>query len=149
MKKIYLVLVSLLILTACTKDKVFSFKYQNNNYILGEKFTKEKYGEPLQYSEIPSCAFDGIDKTYTYSHYEVTTYPVNGQDKVYVIYFLDDEITTSEGIRISDSFEDMIKTYGNNYQNEGNLYIYKQEKTILKFIVENNYITSIEYNYEI
>ena len=139
-----------LTITACTKNnKDFVFKYQNKDYLLGEVFTKEKYGEPLKYSEVASCAFDGIDKTYTYNHYEVTTYPVDGQDKVYVIYFLDDEVTTTEGLKISDSIEDMFNKYGKDYQKEGNLYTYKQNKTMIKFIVENDYVTSIEDNYEI
>ena len=121
---IILLFLCLFTITACkNNNKEFIFKYQNKEYLLGEVFTKEKYGEPLTYSEVPSCAFDGIDKTYTYSHYEITTYPVDGKDKVYVIYFLDDEITTTEGVKISDSLDDMLEKYGKDYQKEGNLYI--------------------------
>ncbi len=154
MKKVKLIIVFIscfILLTGCTNNnnKTFTFSYNNKEYYLGEVFTKEKYGEPLKYSEVSSCAFNGIDKTYTYSHYEVTTYPVDGQDKVYVIYFLDDEISTTEGVKISDTIDDMISKYGKNYKKEGNLYSYQLEKTILKFIIENNYITSIEYNHEL
>jgi hypothetical protein len=155
MKKIFIiVLLSIIILTGCNKktttnNREYYLSYNNKNYILGEPFVKENYGEPKNYSEVSSCAFEGLDKTYTYEHVELTTYPVDGKDKLYVIYFLDDEITTNEGIKISDSFEDMVAKYGSNYKNEGNLYTYTLGKTNLKFIIENNYITSIEYNYEV
>ena len=154
MKKIILSLIlfiSMILLVGCQNknNEVFTFKYNDKVYNLGEVFSKEKYGKELKYSEVASCAFEGIDKTYTYDHYEVTTYPVDNADKVYVILFLDDEVATTEGIKITDSKDDMIKKYGNDYKQEGNLYTYKKDKTILNFIVENDVITSIEYNYEI
>ena len=150
MKKILLIL-CLFLLVGCGKaaNKVYSLTLNNKTFYLGEEYTKEKYGESIGYSEVSSCSFEGLDKTYKYDHYEVTTYPVDGKDKVYLIYFLDDEISTTEGLKLSDSYNDMISKYGEKYKKEGNLYTYTLGKTNLNIIVENGFVTSIEYTHEV
>lgn len=154
MKKLLVVLLGILVLTGCSKKnknevQEFVLNYNNIEYKLGEVFSKDKYGEPKSYSEVESCAFDGIDKTYKYDHLEVTTYPKDKKDKIYVILFLDEKIRTNEGLRISDSLEDMKRLYGNDYKQEGNSYTYTRGKTDLQIIIENNYVTSIEYNLDV
>ena len=132
-----------------TKEVDYDFKYDGKVYKLGEPFNKEDYGEPLEYSEVASCAFEGLDKTYKYEHFELTTYPVNGVDTLYAIYFLDDEVETNEGLKISDTFEDMINTYGNDFSQEVNLYTYEQGKKNINILVPNDFVTSIEYRYSL
>ena len=127
----------------------YSFTDEKKEFKLGDIFTIEKFGEPINYTEIPSCAFNGLDKTYIYEHYEVMTYPDGSVDRILSIYILDDKISTTEGIKISDSYNDMIKKYGNNYKKDFNQYIYELNKAQIIFIVENNIIISIEYKYNI
>ena len=43
----------------------------------------------------------------------------------------------------------MTKTYGEDFKKEDNLYTYTKGKTNLKFIIENDFITSIEYTYDV
>ena len=144
------IFIIILLTTGCgeTKNKesnentTYTFSYNSKNLVLGEEFKKEEIGEPLDYSEVASCAFEGLDKTYTYEHFELTTFPDGDKDKIYSIYFLDNEITTNEGIKIGDTKEDLISKYGDN------LYAYKIDKTSLKFIIEDNSIISIEYSYD-
>ncbi len=150
------IFIIILLTTGCGENKnkeskentTYTFSYNNKNLVLGEEFKKEEIGEPLDYSEVASCAFEGLDKTYTYEHFELTTFPDGEKDKIYSIYFLDNEITTNEGIKIGDTKEDLISKYGDNYQQEDNLYAYKIDKTSLKFIIEDNSIISIEYSYD-
>ena len=157
MKKIIILLFAILLtLTGCKKVEEavqlkidFDFTYDGYTYKLGEKFNVDDYEEPESYSEIASCAFEGLDKTYTYEHFELTTYPVDGEERLYVIYFLDDEARTNEGIAIADSYEDMISSYGESYVKEENKYTYTIGKKSITFIVENDFITSIEYDYEV
>lgn len=128
-----------------SKEEAFSLEIGSKTINLGSEYQKEIFGSELEYSEIASCAFEGLDKTYRFQNYEVTTYPIDGVDKIASIYFLDDTISTKEGIKITDSYEKMVEIYGNNYQKEGIQYTYTLGKTSLIFLIENGFITSIEY----
>ena len=157
MKKRYLgislLIIVLIFTSACGKEEKkeqpekFELKYNNIAFELGGLFTKDKYGEELDYAEMQSCAFDGLDKTYTYEHYEIATYPKEDKDYISSIYFLDPEITTTEGLAIDDSKDKMIEVYGKDYKEEDGRYIYTKGKTQLIFIIQNDKITSIEYIY--
>lgn len=111
----------------------------------GNPFLKDELGKENSYSEIPSCAFDGVDKTYTYDHYEIIVSNVSNEDVIYSVYFLDDEVATEEGIKIADEKSKMIDIYGNDFENVGNEYIYSDGNVDLSFILENDVIVSIEY----
>ena len=129
------------------QEDVYAFADGGKEIILGEEFSKEKLGEEEAYSEIASCAFEGLDKTYTYTDYEITTFPDGKKDRIYSIYFLDTEVATKEGVKVSDSIDDMINAYGEDYEKQGNQYTYTKGKTNLEFIIENDVITSIQYTY--
>ncbi len=131
------------------KQEAFVLKSGDKEIVLGEEFSTEKCGKEKEYSEIPSCAFNGIDKTYKYDNYEITTYPDGAKDRILSIYFLDSGVSTTEGVKIADSYDDMVQAYGNEYENEGNKYSYKKGKTRIEFLVENKVITSIEYRYDV
>lgn len=129
------------------KEDIFMLKTGEKEIKLGEEFSKEKFGEEKDYSEIASCAFEGLDKTYTYDNYEITTFPDGEKERIYSIYFLNEEMETTEGVKLSDGIDKMKNTYGEEYENQGNQYTYKKGKTNLEFIVENDTITSIQYTY--
>ena len=131
-----------------SNPEVYTFSYNGLDYVLGSEFTTSKYGKEDSYSEAASCAFDGADKTFTYEHFEVATYPDGDIDRIASVYFLDHEIKTPEGISLGDSINDMTNTYGSDYQQSENLYTYTLGRTHLNFIVENDIITSIEYYYD-
>ena len=100
-----------------------------------------------EYSEIESCAFEGLDKEYTYDHYMIATYPEGEKDKVKTVYFLDEEAQTTEGVKMGDTYEKMVEVYGENYEQLDNQYTYEKGKTQLIFLIEDNVISQIEYNY--
>ncbi len=152
-----LVLVLLVTLTGCgskdsksdgSKDGVFTFKYEDMTIALGEEFSRTKYGEELEYAETPTCAFEDMDRTYTYEHYSISTYTLDNKEKVLSIYFLDTDVKTPEGISLGDSFDKVKDTYGKKYKKDDNLYKYTKGKTNLEFIIENDAVTSIEYTYD-
>ena len=103
-------------------------------------------GEPDSYFEAPSCAFQGIDKIYTYSHFEINTYQDNDTDKISMILFLDDLVSTSEGICIGMTKENMENVYGTGYEVQNGAYVYKKDSMKLVFIISDGEITSIEYD---
>ena len=155
--KVFLVIV-ILLLTGCAGDEIYSvggkdgsgeYYFRNNGitYRLNDEYNQEKHGKSIGYSEILSCAFEGLDKIYKYDHFEVTTYPNGTKDYIYSIYFLDVNVKTLEGLSISDSYQKMIEKYGEKYVKKDDEYIYTLGKTTLHFIVKNDIIESIEYLY--
>lgn len=102
-------------------------------------------GEPDKYFEAPSCAFEGLDKKYTYGSIEIDTYEIEGKDYVSCVYFRDDLVNTPEGICLYMTMEDMTNVYGNGYKEEFGMYVYEKDGMKLKFLVKDNEIISIEY----
>ena len=104
----------------------------------------EKLGEPLSYFEAASCAFEGLDKTYTYSGFQIITYPNGEKDCVSTIILKDDSVSTAEGVSIGDSKEKIQEVYGSGSE-EGNMIVYAKGDMKLCFIMQNDEIASIEY----
>lgn len=105
----------------------------------------EALGEPNSYYEAASCAFEGMDKFYTYNGFELETYPMNGKDFISVIVLKDDSVTTLEGAAIGNSRENVQEIYGTEFQENGNLLTYEKDDMKLCFILNNNEVLSIEY----
>ena len=101
-------------------------------------------GEPLSYFEAASCAFEGLDKIYTYSSFEIDTYPAQDKDLVSAVILKDDSVTTAEGICIGESLEKLQETYGDGIQESGML-VYEKDDMKLCFILQDDSIISIEY----
>lgn len=106
----------------------------------------EALGEPVSYFEAASCAFEGLDKMYTYNSFELDTYPVDGEDYVSAVIFKDDSITTAEGVAIGDSRARMEEVYGTESEAQGSMVVYHKDGMKLCFILDGDTITSIEYN---
>lgn len=105
----------------------------------------EALGSASNYFESPSCAFQGIDKTYTYSGFELYTYPKNKVDYVSSIYVLDGSVSTKEGIHLGSTLEEMTAAYGSDYKEDLGAYTYTKDKSTLTFIIDNGTVSSIEY----
>jgi len=104
-------------------------------------------GQPDSYFEAASCAFDGLDKTYTYDQIVVLTYPNEEDDSIDYISSvrLLEGISTPEGISIGDKASDVVAAYGNQYDDLGNQYSYQDGDTFLNFLLDGDTVTSIEY----
>ena len=102
-------------------------------------------GEPLSYFEAPSCAFEGLDKTYTYSGFVITTQPGEGeQDYINSVRLTDDSVVTPEGIYIGCSADDVTAAYGEGSRTE-NVISYTKGDSAMNFILEGDKVISIEY----
>lgn len=106
----------------------------------------EALGEPENYFEAASCAFEGLDKMYGYGSFEIDTYELDGKDYISSVIFNDDMVSTKEGVSLFDTKESMISAYGDSYSEEQGMYVYTNENMKLKFIInEDNEIKSIMY----
>ncbi len=102
-------------------------------------------GEPASYFEAPSCAFEGLDKNYNYGSFEIDTYEQNGKDYISCVFFRDDLIETPEGVALFETKADMTAAYGEGYKEEYGMLVYEKDGMKLKFILNGEEISSIEY----
>ena len=105
----------------------------------------EQLGEPDAYFEAPSCAFEGVDRMYTYGSFELDTYPTGDKDYISAVIFKDDSITTPEGVGIGDSREKLAEAYGGEGTEELGMTVYRKDDMKLCFIFQGDSIASIEY----
>ena len=161
MKRISSLLLALtmaLTLTACGDDTanatptppardMFTFVYKDCALPMNAEFPPllEVIGEPDTYFEAASCAFDGLDKIYTYGGIELTTYPDGDKDYISSIRLLDNTASTPEGITIGSTKEEVVAAYGDGYTDAGELYTWESENAILSILFENDKAISVEY----
>ena len=88
------------------KSKYF-FEHNGISIYMNDKAEPvlDALGEPMHYFESPSCAFQGIDRVYTYSGFELYTYTDGDDDTEYIfsVVFMNDGVETREGITLSNS----------------------------------------------
>lgn len=106
----------------------------------------EKLGEPTKYFESASCAFQGLDKVYTYGGVVIRTYPLNEVDYVLSIELKDDTVTTAEGVYIGDSKTHVTEVYGEPTSSTDISVSYTKNGTVLSFIFDGDSVSSITYS---
>ena len=102
-------------------------------------------GEPANYFEAESCAFEGMDKTYTYDAVEVITYPDDSVDRVSSVRILTNAVSTPEGITIGSTQEEVVAAYGDGYDAVGQQYSYENGDCILSVLFQDGKAISVEY----
>lgn len=100
-----------------------------------------------------SChASEGEDKTYTYEGFTINTYPNNGVESVLEVIITKDSFTTSKGVKVGDSLSALTAAYGENYRKIGQaFYVYETAdgKKQIRFSIENDTVTQIDYYYNV
>ncbi len=125
----------------------YTFVYNNVNVYIDCDASEvvEKLGK-YDYYEAPSCAFDGLDKVYTYSSFEIDTYPEGDKDYISAIIFKDDMVETQEGICIGETKDNVEGRYGSPTSMDDRYYEYEKGDMRLRFIFDaDGYVISIEY----
>ena len=102
-------------------------------------------GEPLGVFEAPSCAFDGIDRIFSYPGVQIHTYPEGDDDFVHTISLRDDSVRTMGGIYLGNSPDAVFDAYGDGYEQEFGMFTYTRGMTTLSFYIENDMVLSITY----
>lgn len=133
---------------ATSYDDIYHFKNKNLKLAAGVKMSEylDELGEPISYFEAKSCAFDGLDKMYSYAGFEVDTAPDSaGEDVISMIFLTDDSVMTVEGTYIGDSRANIERIYGEPTSSEENVDVYVRGNSCLTFIFKNDYAISITY----
>lgn len=102
-------------------------------------------GDPANYFEAPSCAFGDLDKVYTYSGFEIDTYQTDGIDHVSAVIFLDDSVSTPEGLSIGDSSDKVTELYGNATSADDAQMTYEKGGMKLVILLKDGTVSTIEY----
>lgn len=128
-------------------DDNFSFKKSDIVITIDDEAEAilNKLGEPMKYFEAPSCAYQGLDKTYYYSGFEVTTYTDKDTDYIANILLVDDSVATSKGIYIGSNRNDVVNAYGSEYVESTGQYSYSKGDSELQFIFKDDLVVSILY----
>ncbi len=147
----FLIVMLILSLCGCTTATVegeptFRFSYLDTVIAIDAEAAPliETLGGSKGYTETASCAFDGVEKTYYYGAFYLTTYPREGVDRVGKVWFADDSVTTPEGICIGSSRAEVEQAYGDVVSGEGVCAMF-QGNSMLTILLENNAVTSIQY----
>ena len=149
----FLAAIMLLSLVGCgstdidPQEENFSFTYNGTKIMLGAEAAPiiDALGEPRSYNEEPSCAFEGMDKTYYYGSVYLSTYPLNGKDFVYSFWFADDSVATNDGIRIGTTKAQVEAICGADCFNGTNAYTQTQGCSKLTILMEDGMVSSIQY----
>ncbi len=126
----------------------YSFEYNEVNIPMNVEAAPivEALGESVDYFEAASCAFQGLDKIYSYNGFELGTYPNGDKDYVSYVTLLDDSVSTDKGVYVGSALEEVTTAYGNEYTVEGSSYVYQLGESKLTFIVEEDTVTQITYS---
>lgn len=130
-----------------SSENSFAFSANGKKISLDQDMSevKEMLGTEKSYSEAASCAFEGLDKTYYYGSFYVETYPDGDKDKVNMIWFADDTVSTQEGISIGDSVDKVKEAYGDGKEVGANGLEYVSGNTKITFIIDNDTVSQITY----
>lgn len=74
----------------------------------------EALGAPKGYTESASCAFEGLDKTYDYGSFCLTTCTVEGKDYICTLWLVDTLISTPEGLHIGTTWAEAEQILGSD-----------------------------------
>ena len=136
--------------SSTSQDKAydgFSFELKGEKVELNAEMAPlvDALGDADNYFESESCAFQGLDKVYTYGSVVITTYPENEVDYVYSIELKDDTVETAEGVYIGASKDDVITAYGDGAEDTGSALIYTKGESQLNFMLNGDVVSSIVY----
>ena len=159
MKRISAILLTLMLvlsMAACGGDETPTQPETKDNYVFSYKGTAlmmdveatdivAALGTPKSYTEETSCAFEGLDKTYYYGSFYLSTYPMGDKDFVYSVWFADDSVATAEGIRIGSTQSQVESAYGTANYNGSNAFIMTKGESKLTIILTDGEVSSVQY----
>lgn len=76
-------------------------------------------GDGYEYSEIVSCVYEGMDKTYVFPGVKVNTVPVDGKDVIEMITLTDGTYATLRGVKVGQDKAALTAAYGEDYFDDG------------------------------
>lgn len=141
-----LVSASAVLVQAAPKGYIFKYKKVSASMHGKAAALMKKAGQPVSQKRSKSCAYDGLDSTYVYKDFILTTYShsVKGEQYINSITLRTDKVATKEGIKIGSPYNAVVKKYGKAKDNLG-VYTYTKGKSKLQIEVTEDEVTKITY----
>ncbi len=97
------------------------FAFNGKTYYLREDSAEllAALGDDYEFSEIVSCVYSGMDKTYAYDGVTVNTVPVDGEDIIEMITLTDGTYETLRGVKPGQDMDAITAAYGEDYFDDG------------------------------
>lgn len=124
---------------------VFPVKGQKISVNMPLSLFIDSLGDPEDYFESESCAFQGLDKTYTYKDFVIYTYPQGEKDYVASIALKSDAVTTAEGAYIGMSADEIKGLYNTPSDESDKALVYADGDAVLSFMLDGDQVSSITY----
>lgn len=135
---------------AVTGDDMYTCVYEGVSIVMNTPAASilEALGDDHTDTSAPSCAYQGMDYSYTYDHVILRAYTDDVEDDDPVICgveFRDDTVFTAEGISIGSAREDVVAAYGDaDTEADGGL-VYDNGTTSVTFFLEDGIVVGISY----
>ena len=101
-------------------------------------------GDASRHQETPSCAFQGYAQMYFYDHCELDTYEdVDFVERVYDVYFLDDMITTPEGVYLGMDADEAKEKMGDPEQESSTMLRFSRGDFRVEMVLKEQKIIAI------
>ncbi|MDI9471860.1 MAG: hypothetical protein GX260_05230 [Tissierellia bacterium] len=107
--------------------------------------TADLLPEPYETGEVPSCAFEGLDTQYRFQGYDIQCGRIKGEEIITGVFFVDDTVSTPEGVHLGMSIEEVIDIYGTDFTEDFSKYTYSDGEVELIFIAEEGKVIAISY----
>ena len=112
-------------------------------------------GDGYELYSAPSCVFVGEDKEFAYNDCNVYTNPDGDRDIWYSVYLLTDAFSTSRGIRVGSSLDEIFAAYGERFYWEGEEILSYSisgikgdiESPCIQFFLSDDFVTAIDIYY--
>ncbi len=132
--------------SSTTTDNGYTFTSGSTVIVMGAEAADiiDALGEPKNYFESESCAFEGLDKVYSYSGFKLNTYPVDDVDYILSVVFSDDTVETDLGITIGSSKDDVLAAYGDPTEEKTAALIYESGNTKITFGISGDTVATVE-----
>ncbi len=132
------------------KDKTgteYYVKYNQVKIELGKDATAvlSALGAPKERKELGACGGLGSQIRYSYPSVVIYTLEKDGKETIDQITLLDDMVSTPKGISIGSSANDAKTAYGKPDVEDSSSMQFKKGELVLKFRVESEKITGIDY----
>ena len=136
--------------SAETAQITVDYVLNGTTIVVGEEAAPvlEKLGDADDVFEAPSCAFTGVSYYYTYGGVQVVTYPDEHDqtlNRLYEVDLIDGSAATNEGIKVGDSYDDLIAKYGTPTQETPAYASSQTDGKAVRFFLEGDSIKQIVY----
>lgn len=123
----------------------YGFAFQSVILIPGSDFTAEKLPEPQYTYTRDNSVLGGKDTFHNYTGIEVTVHDDGIKTVIHRIVVISPDLKTPEGLALGDPLEQVTKLYGDNYVQDGDLWLFSKGDTVLAVLTQDGFVAGIEY----